>query len=313
MTDMNITAGDNSLTFRSQGLKLSANLYVPDDFDREASYPAVIFTGPFNQVKEQTGAVYGAKLAKQGYVALVYDNPGYGDSEGDIRNFENPYSKMEAVRDGVSFIGTLPFVDKDRLYGLGVCAGGGYMPLVAVTDKRLTAIATVSGMMDNRASYFDVMTREQIIPLLQMANAARQKAYETGDVDYYDALGMESIDVDSLDRGSAQFEGYDFYMTERAGATTYPNYTHLAPSNLLEYSPLTSATTWAPNLYTPYLGIYGEKAMQDTAPLTVAFHEAASEPKELFEVSGASHVSLYDVDKDVDRAINKMVEFFDKY
>ena len=134
MTDTKIAAGNNSLTFASQGLRLAANLYTPAGFDRDASYPAVIFTGPFNQVKEQTGAVYGAKLARKGYVALVYDNPGYGDSEGDIRNFENPYWKMEAVRDGVSFLGTLPFVDKDRLYGLGVCAGGGYMPLVAVTD-----------------------------------------------------------------------------------------------------------------------------------------------------------------------------------
>ena len=65
MTDMRITSGNNSLTFESQGLKLAANLYTPDGFDREASYPAVIFTGPSNQVKEQTGAVYGANWRKR--------------------------------------------------------------------------------------------------------------------------------------------------------------------------------------------------------------------------------------------------------
>ena len=43
------------------------------------------------------------------------------------------------------------------------------------------------------------------------------------------------------------------------------------------------------------------------------FYEAASEPKELYEVPGASHVSLYDIDKDVDQAVAKMDEFFKKY
>lgn len=77
----------------------------------------------------------------------------------------------------------------------------------------------------------------------------------------------------------------------------------------MEDAPLTSAVALAPYLYTPYLGIYGEKALQDTGPLTVAFYEAASEPKELYEVEGASHVSLYDIDEDVAR----MDEFFQKH
>ena len=85
-------------------------------------------------------------------------------------------------------------------------------------------------------------------------------------------------------------------MTERAGSQTYRNYSHEAPKFLMESAPLTSAIALAPYLYTPYLG-YGEKALKDTGPLTVAYYNAASEPK-VYEVSGASHVSLYDIDKD---------------
>ena len=51
----------------------------------------------------------------------------------------------------------------------------------------------------------------------------------------------------------------------------------------------------------------------DTAPLTVNFYKKASEPKELVEISGASHVSLYDVDEDVSRAIKAMDAFFKKH
>ena len=308
-----INSGKNEITFTSQRNNLAGHLYTPDKFDASKKYPTVIFSGPFNQVKEQTGAVYANKLSNKGYIVLVFDHLGYGDSEGSIRNFENPFWKLEGIRDGISYLGTLPFVDRGKLFGLGVCASGGYMPIVATTDKRLKAIATVSGMMDNTASYFGVMKKEEILPLIKMANAARQKMYETGEVEYFDALSMGSIDLSTLDKESTQYEGYDFYMTERAGAQTYPNYTHKAPENLIEYSPLTSATALAPYLYTPYLGIYGEKAMKDTGPLTIAFYNAASDPKELFEVKGASHVSLYDIDKDVDRAVNKMDEFFKKH
>ena len=50
-----------------------------------------------------------------------------------------------------------------------------------------------------------------------------------------------------------------------------------------------------------------------TGTLTVDFYNAASEPKELYEVPGATHVSLYDIDNDVDKAVAKMDEFFKKY
>ncbi|MCG8672432.1 MAG: alpha/beta hydrolase [Pseudomonadales bacterium] len=310
---MNIRSGINSIKFKSQGYSLAGLLFVPENFKSTDKYPTVIFTGPFNQVKEQTGSVYGKKLADQGYIVLSFDHLGYGDSDGPVRNNEKAAWKMEGIRDAVSYVGTLSFVNRDKVYGLGVCAGGGYIALVAVTDKRIKAIATVSGMMDNAASYFSTIPKEHLLPLFDMANSARQKEYETGETEYYDALGMESLDLASLDKSSAQYEGYDFYMTARAGADTYPNYTHKAVTTLLEDAPLTSATHYAPYLYTPYLGIYGEKAMADTGPLTVNYYTQASEPKELFEVAGASHVSLYDIDKDVNKAVDKMVEFFGKY
>lgn len=307
----NLKAGKNEVTFKSQGVKLAGLLFTPENFDTSKRYPTVVFSGPFNQVKEQTGAVYAKKMAKLGYVFLSYDPYSFGDSEGEPRNNEHSHFKMESIRDAVSYLSTLPFVDRTQLYGLGVCASGGYLPLVAVTDKRLAAIATVSGMMDNQASYFATMTKEQIIPILEKANAARQKAYEVGKVEYYDALNMEGLALNKLDKGSAMYEGYDYYMTPRAGKATYPNYTHMAPLTLMENAPLTSAVLYAPFLYIPYLGIIGEKA--DTGVLTRSFYEKCSEPKELYVVPGATHVSLYDIDKDVDRAVAKMDEFFKKH
>ena len=309
----NLIAGKNKVTFKSQGVQLTGNLYLPENFSATGKFPTVIYSGPFNQVKEQTGNVYGKKMAAKGYVFLAFDHVGYGESEGEIRNYENPSVKQEGIRDAISFLRSLSFVDTDKFYGLGICASGGYMPIVATTDKRIKAVATVSGMMNNSAAYFGAMSKEQLMPLFQMANDARQKAYETGDVDYYDALGMEMDEaaLNGLDKESAQFEGYDFYMTERAGNKTYPNYSHKAPAFLMEQVPISNAVAIAPFLYTPYLGIYGSKA--ETGPLTQMFFDAASEPKELLVIDEATHVSLYDIEKDVDKAVERINGFFSKY
>ena len=308
---MKLRSGKNDITFKSQGLNLAAHLYTPEGFNETGSYPAIVFSSAFNQVKEQTGAVYGPRLAKLGYVTIVFDHLGFGDSEGMLRNNENPFVKIESIRDAISFMGTLPFVDRDNLFGLGICASGGYMALVATTDKRLKAIASVSGMLGNQMSYFGAMDRETITGLIAAQNAGRQKTYETGQIDYVDALNTDA--ALNAPEGSAVREGYDYYMTARAGAETYPNYSHLSPSFMLEGPLLADAMSYAPYLYTPFIGIYGEKAMADTAPLTVNFYKKASEPKELVEISGASHVSLYDVDEDVSRAIKAMDAFFKKH
>ncbi len=69
---------------------------------------------------------------------------------------------------------------------------------------------------------------------------------------------------------------------------------------------LADAMSYAPYLYTPFIGIYGEKTMVDTGLLTVSFFDKALEPKELVEIPGTSHVSLDDIAKDVGRAVAAM-------
>lgn len=311
MDPSQLTSGENNIFFQSQGHRLAGLLFLPEGFSPEKHYPTVIITPPFNQVKEQTGSVYGAKLAKKGFIALAFDHRGYGDSEGSIRSYEYTPAFLEGIADAISFLRMHNFVDKDRVYGLGICAGATHIVTTALTDKRLKAIATVSGMLNNQMSLFGTMSREQAVATLKMANEARQKYYETGIQENVDLLGMENKPTDETP--TTVKEGYEYYMTKRAGKETYPNYTHKGPMFVHEDYPRYNATSMAPNLYTPYLGIYGSEAMKDTGPLTVEFFKAASEPKELYEVEGASHVSLYDIDKDVDRAVTKLTEFYLKY
>ncbi|WP_086932700.1 alpha/beta hydrolase [Agarilytica rhodophyticola] len=307
-----ISSGKNAITFKSGNNILSGNLYTPEGFDASKQYPTIVFTPPFNQVKEQMGALYGRKMAEKGFVMLAFDHTGYGESEGEIRNYENAFIKIEDVHNAISYLRTLPFVDREKFYGIGACAGGGYMALAAVTDKRMKAVATVCGMLDNRSTFLAGADRDTAVVMFSAANDARQEQYETGEPTYVDQLGYEGVKREELPEG-ARREGFDYYMTARAGVETYPRYSNRSLPNIAETNALTDATTWAQYLYTPYLGIYGEKALADTGPLTVGFYEKCSEPRELFEVPGASHVDLYDVEKYVNPAVDRLAAFFGKY
>ena len=100
-----LTAGENKITFVSKtmggDLRLAGLLFLPEGFDPKSKYPTIVLNSAVNQVKEQTGAVYGRHLAGEGYVTLVFDHLGYGDSEGALRNNENSFVKIEGIRDAM--------------------------------------------------------------------------------------------------------------------------------------------------------------------------------------------------------------------
>ena len=86
--------GKNTVEFYSDGLKLVGNLYCPEDFNSEKTYPAVVVGGPMATVKEQAPGVFAEQLAGRGYLALAFDYRYYGESEGEPRFYENPSAKV---------------------------------------------------------------------------------------------------------------------------------------------------------------------------------------------------------------------------
>ncbi|KXX55476.1 alpha/beta hydrolase [Rhodococcus sp. LB1] len=70
-------------------LEIAANLLLPTGFDESKKYAAVVCGPPIGSCKEQTaGNIYGAALAKEGYVAIAFDASFQGESGGQPRFIE---------------------------------------------------------------------------------------------------------------------------------------------------------------------------------------------------------------------------------
>lgn len=163
-----------AVSFKNKAVEIAAHLHLPDDFSEDKQYPALVGVHPAGGVKEQTIGLYAARLAKHGYVVVVYDSSYQGASGGEPRLLEDPSARVEDARSAADFLATLPFVDVERLGIYGICAGGGYAIAAAQTEHRFKAVATVSAAPmgeSSRAFMGHVVPASEHVATLEMVAA----------------------------------------------------------------------------------------------------------------------------------------------
>ncbi|WP_199820892.1 alpha/beta hydrolase [Streptomyces fulvoviolaceus] len=114
--------------FRSGEITVAGHLYLPEDYETGQKRAAVVTVSPGGGIKEQTSGRYARELCDRGFVALAFDHRSYGESEGYPRHDEDPFAKIEDIKNAVTYLGNRPEVDPDRIGAMGICGGGGYTP-----------------------------------------------------------------------------------------------------------------------------------------------------------------------------------------
>jgi uncharacterized protein len=291
------------VTFPNELTSMAGILFVPPNIDKTKKYPALAVVHPFGGVKEQTAGTYARKMAGKGYVTLAFDASHQGESGGYPRDTENPTEKMEDIRCAIDYLTTLPIVDEDRIGLLGVCAGGSYVMGVAPTELRAKAIASVS-LWDLR------LTAQEGWPAPQYDKAG--VLVEIGKQRTAQARGLTVRRDDGIpkkvlaDAPEIIKESYDYYRTSRAQYHTSRSvfiFTDFA--RLMDFNYYARIEDIAPR---PILFIVGTKAA--TIFMSKAGYDKATQPKEWFEIPGATHHSLYDNEAQVGEAVAKLAEFF---
>lgn len=274
-------------------LRLSGILYSPDNFNLSNDYPAIVVTGPMLSIKEQAQSVYAQRLADLGYITLVFDGSYFGESEGMPRQQELPEVKETDIEGAVDFLESLPFVDNNRIGGLGICGSGSYMSVAGVKEPRLKAIAAmVPAIADisksNMASFFK--PAEQV--------EAEKKAYEEnkGEVTYLNFMPR------AFDEGAA------YYYTKRGQRPGWSN-------QVVSWSQLSLVKYNVPNIMKdmkkPYLVITGENAWSRDAS-TEVYNAVPGDDKEMHVIPEAGHFDLYDLEPYVSEAFDYIKPFFAK-
>ena len=314
MTNQTFTAGDNKVTFKSFGVDLVGNLYLPEGFDKNKKYKAIVSASPFPQVKEQVMATYGPEMAERGFVFLGFDYLGMGDSPalpGEFKQSRYMFRLIENTWDAVSYLGTLPFVDE--IYGLGVCQGGSIIASAAVTDHRIKKIAMVSGMM--AADEFQWANKEVVNQQIAASNASMQKIYETGEPDYIAPFGLTDDQsreehIEAVESPMAG-ETYDYYGRDGVrGPKAVENYTNMHIADQGMQSLISIGAAYADKIVQPSLVIYSKSAW--TAICSTQFVEKLTNEHEVLTFDEFGHVDFYYKPDAVKASTDAVAAFFNK-
>ncbi len=104
----------------SDGKLLSAYLFLPRGVSAEKPAPAVLtMHGYINSKETQSG--FNIEFARRGYVVLAMDMAGHGYSEQIKGGVANP---ARGAEDGLLYLSSLPFVDKQNIAVEGHSMGG---------------------------------------------------------------------------------------------------------------------------------------------------------------------------------------------
>lgn len=283
--------GHKKVTFKNRyGITLAADLYQPKN--RSGKLAALVLSGPFGAVKEQSSGLYAQTMAERGFVTLAFDPSYTGESGGEPRNVASPDINTEDFSAAVDFIGLQSNVDRERIGVIGICGWGGMALNAVAIDKRVKAVVA-STMYDMTRvmskGYNDSVTLEQRTQGLEQLGQQRWKDAESGNPAY----GPVSLE---LQGGEPQFvvEYAAYYKDPQRGfhpraINSNASWTITTPLSFMNMPILTYIAEISPR---PMLLIHGEKAHSRYFSETA--YEAAAEPKELMIIPDANHTDLYD-------------------
>lgn len=157
------------VTIWSEGTRLAADLFVPDDLRDGEKRPAILLCHGWGGPKSHLSATYAPYLCKGGFVCLTFDYRGWfesdarlitpekqpaPDAEGfvtvrarQVREVVDPLDQNRDIHNALDYLIAEPAADPNRIGIWGSSFGGGHAIHMAGTDPRIKAVVSqVPGM-----------------------------------------------------------------------------------------------------------------------------------------------------------------------
>jgi dipeptidyl-peptidase-4 len=152
----------------AEGTEINGWMMKPTDFSASQKYPVIMYqySGPGSQnVLDQYGVTWETYMATQGFVMVCVDGRGTGGRGADYQKCTYMKLGVKEADDQVAaaqYLGTLPYVDKDRI-GIWGWSFGGYTTLMSMSQGTPVFKAGVAVAAPTDWRYYDTIYTERFM------------------------------------------------------------------------------------------------------------------------------------------------------
>lgn len=266
------------LPFFSSGLRLDADLHLPDDGGAGAPYPVIVAASGYQGQKIIHPERFARALTPLGYALLAFDYRGFGLSEGE-RGRLVPQEWVEDVRAAVDRLTGVSDVSSERIALLGWGLGGGVVVAEAADDPRVRAVVCCNGIADGTRSTRNMHDDASWTKLVERINADRSHRTAVGRSEIADPWDIVRLNLDNRTDG---YVGAELYKAPGFGSGV----TLESADFLLRFSPEKVVHRISPR---PLLIVHGADNALHKPVEAQSLYQHAREPKRLELLDGRGH------------------------
>jgi len=271
--------------FDAEGVTLRGWFYEADGASGPA--PTVVLAHGFSAVKEMYLDRFAETFAAAGLNALVYDNRGFGASDGEPRQEIDPWAQVRDYRHAITYATTLPEVDRDRIGIWGTSYSGGHVLVVAAVDRRVKAVVAQVPLVSGYHNFRALVRSDFIDGFRAQFDADRLPRFEGKDPAMVPVVAEDPLAPSVLPTP----DSYRWFTeTHEKRAPAWRNEVTLRSVEML--------TEYEPGAYLPYISptplllLPAHDDVLTPTELAIAAYEKAREPKRL-QILPGGHFDAY--------------------
>ncbi len=275
----------NDISFQTtDGTTLRGWHYLPDGTGR---HPTIVMAHGFSAVKEMYLDKYAEFFTQAGLACIVFDNRGFGASDGEPRQEIDPWQQVRDYSDAITHACSLDRTDRDRIGIWGSSYSGGHVLVVGAIDRRVRCVVSQVPMISGWHGFRRLVRADFLAPLQAALHADRDSRAAGG------APGMLPVVAEDPLAPSALPTADSYKWFTATAADRAPSWRNEVTLRTIEYG-----FGYEPGAYiglispTPLLLIVGVQDHLTVPDLAIAAYERALEPKKLVLLPGG-HFDAY--------------------
>lgn len=266
--------------FYSDGYRLKASLYLPDDYKAGEKRPCILANSGYMGLNAIYPSLFARAMTARGYVAFGFDYRGFLDNEGPagVCRLEE---QIEDIRNALTYLQTLPEVDTAHIALIGWGMAAGLVMAAAVKEPCVKAVAGVNGFYCGERWLRSVYSYVDFRKLVREVEEERVRFVREGTRHYDDPFRFYPLDPDTngvVRENLYSVDGYGQEISLELG------------QSLLEFN----AEDYIDRLSVPVMVCHGKDNLLHPIEESRLFYERLSGPKELLVLNGRHNDFMFD-------------------